>query len=188
LSADHADIPSPEGRGSNKRILVGKIATAHGVRGLVKVMVFAEDPKTLEKHGALSVAATGDTTITLKMKNSLGSKGGKFWLAEVEGVADRNAAERLRGTELWLDRDKLPKPKKNEYYIEDLVGLTVRDGNGTIGKIAGVHNFGAGDMLDIQPATGESFFLPFTKENIVKVDIADKTVTVELPEGIREVS
>jgi len=152
------------------------------------VMVFAEDPKTLEKHGALSVAATGDTTITLKMKNSLGSKGGKFWLAEVEGVADRNAAERLRGTELWLDRDKLPKTKKNEYYIEDLVGLTVRDGNGTIGKIAGVHNFGAGDMLDIQPATGESFFLPFTKENIVKVDIADKTVTVELPEGIREVS
>lgn len=171
-----------------KRILVGKIATAHGVRGLVKVMVFAEDPKTLEKHGPLSIAAGGDKTITLKLKNSLGSKGGKFWLAEVDGVADRNAAERLRGTELWLERDKLPKTKKNEYYIEDLVGLTVRDSSGAIGKIAGVHNFGAGDMLDIQPVAGESFFLPFTKENIVKVDVAGKTVTVELPEGIREVS
>jgi 16S rRNA processing protein RimM len=171
----------------SKRILLGKIATAHGVRGLVKVMVFAEDPKTLEKYGPLFKKGKGDDTLKLKLKNSLGSKGGKFWLAEVEGVADRTAAEKLRGTELWIEREKLPAAGENEYYIEDLIGLSVRDRSGNaIGTVAGLQNFGAGNLLDIQPTGGESFYLPFTRENIVKVDVAGKAVTVEIPEGIRE--
>jgi 16S rRNA processing protein RimM len=169
----------------SKRILLGKIATAHGVRGLVKVMVFAEDPASLEKYGPLFKKGSGDETITLKMKNSLGSKGGKFWLAETEGVSDRTEAEKLRGTELWIDREKLPAAGDNEYYIEDLIGLSVRDSKGkAIGTIAGLQNFGAGNLLDIRPNDGESFYLPFTKENIIKVDIPGKTVTIEMPEGI----
>ena len=177
--------PSPEGRGS-KRLLMGKIATAHGVRGLVKLLVFAEDPRSLEQYGSLYTSRDGDNVLTLKLKNSLGSKGTKFWLAEVEGIADRTAAEKLRGTELWLDREKLPAiTKDNQFYIEDLIGLNVRDKSGqALGAVAGVQNFGAGDLLEIKPVLGESFYLPFNKENVLKVDIQGGAVTVYVPEGL----
>ena len=177
--------PSPAGRGS-KRLLMGKIATAHGVRGLVKLLVFAEDPRSMEKYGALYTSADGEKTVTLKLKNSLGSTGTKFWLAQVEGIADRTEAEKLRGTELWLDKDKLPAiAKDNQYYIDDLIGLSVRDKSGqALGTVAAVQNFGAGDLLEIQPALGDSFYLPFTKENVLTVDIKGSAVTVHLPEGL----
>jgi 16S rRNA processing protein RimM len=169
-----------------KRIILGKIATAHGVRGLVKLLVFAEDPRSLEQYGSLYTSSDGGNVLTLKLKNSLGSKGTKFWLAEVEGIADRTEAEKLRGTELWLDRDKLPAiAKNNQFYIEDLIGLNVRDKSGdTLGMVAAVRNFGAGDLLEIQPVLGESFYLPFTKENVPAVDIKGGAVTVHLPDGL----
>ena len=158
---------------------------AHGIRGLVKVLVLAEDETLLNKHAPYT-AATGDKTLTLRLKNSLGNKDGRFWLASVEGIADRTAAEKLRGTGLWIDQDKLPKIKNpKEFYVTDLKGLRVIDQEGNlIGHIMGVDNFGAGDLLEIKPATGESFYLPYTQDNVVKIDMTAQTVTVDLPEGI----
>jgi len=162
-----------------KRVCLGKIATAHGIKGFVKVTVYSENPRSLDQYGPLFTDKTGDATIKISLKNSTG----KHWLATVDGINDRNAAEKLRGTELWVDRDKLPALKEGTHYHTDLVGLNIRDDSGKIlGAIIAIANFGAGDLLEIQPSTSESFYLPFTKDTIVKV--AQDGVTVRIPEGL----
>jgi len=172
----------PTGKGEDtKRVCLAKIATAHGVRGLVKLTVYADDPANLEMHGPLFTSETGAET----MKISLHKPMNKHWLAEIEGIADRTAAEKLRGTELWLPRDKLPTPEEGEHYYADLVGMAVVDDKGQdVGKVAAVHNFGAGDLLDVQPPAGQSFYLPFTKEYIL--EITGSVIRVNIPEGLIE--
>lgn len=164
-----------------RRVCLAKIATAHGVRGLVKLAVYAEDPANLEVHGPLFTSETGTKTLKISLHKPMN----KHWLAEIEGIADRTAAEKLRGTELWLPRDKLPEPEEGEHYYADLVGKTVIDSEEkNIGKVAAVHNFGAGDLLDIQPQVGQSFYLPFTKEYIL--EITGNVIRADIPEGLTE--
>lgn len=164
---------------NQKRIHIGEIATVHGVRGLVKVRCFGDDIETLEKFGPLFIAETGDKTVTLKLKHQAGGA----WIAEVDGITDRNIAETLRGTQLWLDRDALPE-LDDAYYYEDLVGLDVRDHAGqSIGKILAIQNFGASDLVEIQPVTGKSYFLPFTDDYVPNVDIDGGFIIVEIPAG-----
>lgn len=149
------------------------------MKGRVKIQFLGDDPKALEKYGPLYTSETGADTVSIKLKNSLG----KFWLAEVNDIDDRDVAEKLRGTELWLERDKLPTPKKGEYYIQDLIGLGVTDKDGkTIGRVIAFENFGAGDLLEIHPVTGQDFYLPFTKDNVLKIE--NGTVTVSIPDGL----
>jgi 16S rRNA processing protein RimM len=152
---------------ADTRLLLGKIVAAHGIRGLVKILVYAEDPCLLESPGIFT-APEGDATIRLKMKNSTG----KYWLAEAEGVADRNAAEALRGTELWLPRGALAEIENDgEFYIADLVGLAVeRESGAPAGTLVSVQNFGAGDLFEIKPPGEESFFIAFTSENVPVID------------------
>jgi 16S rRNA processing protein RimM len=160
------------------RICLGKVTTAHGVRGLVKVLVFGEDPYLLEEFSPLYTSEDGTKTITLEMKSS----GGKYWIASVEGVQDRNQAELLRNTELWVDRDRLPETEEEEFYISDLVGMPVIDTTDKkIGKVVDIKNFGAGDLIEIRPATGDSFYVPFTKEAVP--DITDEAVIIS-PEAV----
>ncbi|HEY8192240.1 MAG TPA: ribosome maturation factor RimM, partial [Alphaproteobacteria bacterium] len=106
-----------------RRVCLGKIATAHGVRGLVKVIVHADDPASLEDYGPLYTSESGDKTIKISLHNPMG----KFWLAVVDGVTDRTQAEKFRNTELWLDREHLPEAEEGQYYHADLIGLTVQD-------------------------------------------------------------
>lgn len=167
-------------RDSEKRICLAKITTAHGIKGQVKLHVYTEDPQSLEDYGPLFTSETG--TATLKI--TLASPMNKFWLANIEDIADRTAAEKLRGTELWVDRDKLPAPEEGQHYHADLIGLPAQDDQGSeIGKIIAVVNFGAGDLLDIQPPDASSFYLPFTKDYVRAVN--DGSVTVYVPEGLR---
>lgn len=164
---------------SSKRILIGEITTAHGIKGFVKVRSFVDDQTLLEGNGVFT-SETSATTILLKLKNSL--KGD--WVAEVKGITDRNAAEALRGTKLFIDRDRLPDDEDGDgFYVEDLKGLRVvnRDGK-EIGTIAGVENFGASDLIDIKPTSGDAFYLPFTEEAVLEVNLEAGTVVVELPE------
>ncbi len=155
------------------RICLGKITTAHGVRGLVKVLVFGEDPYLLEEFSPLYTTEDGVKTVSLEMKSS----GGKFWIATVEGIADRTEAEKLRNTELWVERARLPEADEEEFYITDLVGLPVKDTDGNdLGTVVDVKNFGAGDLLEIRPKTGDSFYVPFTKAAVP--DITDDAVIV----------
>ena len=163
---------------NTKRILIGEIATAHGIKGFVKVRAFVDDESLLEGDHVF-VKESGDKTIKLTLKNQM--KGD--WLAEVKGVADRNAAELLRGTKLYIDRDAMPETDDGEYYIEDLKGLRVIDKDGKeIGTVLSIENFGASDLIDIKPPAGASFYIPFTDDTVLGVDFDNGTVTVEIPE------
>lgn len=148
--------PSPSQ--TEKRIVVGKIATAHGVKGLVKILPFCEDIDLIEM--------AEEFTITLK------NPSGKYILAEIEGVNSREDVDAIKGTELTISRDQLPEPEDGEYYIEDLVGLLAI--NAQSGKDAGViiavHNFGAGDLLEIKPKSGgETYLLPFNDDHVPEI-------------------
>lgn len=161
------------------RIYIAKIATAHGIKGLVKLHVFADD-ETLA-NGMLFTSESGDKTLSLTLKNATA----KHWLAQIEGVTDRNDAEKLRGTELYIDKENLPDANDDEAYIADLIGLACIDKSKKhIGKIIAVENFGASDLLEIKPDGAESFYLPFTDDTIL--NISETTVTIEIPEGLLE--
>jgi 16S rRNA processing protein RimM len=166
---------------SQKRVLIGEIATAHGIKGLVKLRSFADDEKILQSV-PLFTSETGQQTLKLRLKNPLKND----WLAEVEGVSDRNAAEELRGTMLYIDRDQLPEPEEGEYYIEDMIGLKVVDNQGNdIGSVLAIENFGASDLIDIKPSVGgQSFYLPYTDETVLDVDMEDRKIVIEIPAGL----
>lgn len=148
----------------DKRIALGRIASAHGVKGLVKILPYGDDAGLLEQ--AL------DYKITLKNPQ------GQYILAEIHGVNDREAAEALKGTELFIARDRLPKIEDDDsYYIEDLVGLNAVDGADTaIGKVLAVHNFGAGNLLEISTRMKGSFMIPFSDETVPDVDLQNGLV------------
>lgn len=165
-----------------KRIRLGKIAGAHGVRGMVKISYFGDTPEALSDYGPLYTAETGDEKISLTLKGA----SGKHLLAAIEGIAEKNAADALNGTELWVERAALPAPPQGQYYIEDLVGLKALDNKdgSEIGTVTAVQNFGAGDLLEIKPKGQESFFLVLTKENVPVVDIDGGYIKIERPEEI----
>ena len=150
----------------DKRVALGKIHAPHGVKGLVKILPYGDDPALLEQ--------------VLDFKITLKNPQGKYYLAQVEGVNDRDAAEALKGTELFISRDKLPEIEDEDtFYFEDLVGLSTVDENGEeTGKVIAVHNFGAGDLLEIRPLKGEDYLLPFTDENVGDVKIQEGTLTL----------
>lgn len=163
-----------------KRILIGEIATAHGIKGFVKLRSFVDDATLLTGDNVFT-SETGDKTIVIALKNPL--KGD--WVAGVEGVSDRNGAELLRGTKLFVERDMLPETDDGEYYVEDLKGMKVVDKDGkNLGTVLSIENFGASDLIDIKPESGDSFYLPFTDDIVLEVDFEALVITVEMPETI----
>lgn len=153
---------------TNKRVCLGKIASAHGVRGLVKILPYGDDPSLIE---ALSPAYQGkhDTkTLGVRLKNP----SGKYILAEIEGCTSKEQADALRGTELYYDRSALPALDEGELYYDDLIGLTVREDDTEIGHVQAVDNFGAGDLLDIKPADGgPNFYIPYHDDYIIEANL-----------------
>jgi 16S rRNA processing protein RimM len=164
-----------------KRVCLGKIVSAHGVKGLVKILPFGDDPYLIETLGPVYTDETGSGTLEIIMKNSAGNK---YWLAFVKGVTERNGAEALRGTGIWVDKSTLPAIEdKHTFYHADLIGLKTIDESGAeIGEVVSVQNFGAGDLLEIRPQGRDSFYLPFNKANILEVK--DQTIAVSIPEGL----
>ncbi len=147
-----------------KRVCLGKISAAHGIKGLVKIFPYGDDISLLE--GELFTAEQGGETLTISLKNPLG----KYILAAVKGCTERNAAEALKGTALWTSRDALPGLGEDEFYIEDLIGLEARnEKDEIIGKVIAVENYGAGDLIEIQPVSGQSFLMPFNDETVIEI-------------------
>ena len=165
------------------RILIGRIGAAHGLKGEVVVQSFAAEPLDLKAYGPLTVES-GIKQFRFKSLRVAG----KGLIARIEGVDDRTAAEALRNTELFVERVKLRKPKADEFYHADLIGLSAHAPDGAlIGAIVGVPNYGAGDLLEIaQVGGGEALLVIFNRENVPVVDVAAKRVEVVLPAWVED--
>ena len=156
---------------------VGVITGPHGVRGLVKVKSFTADPSDLTAYGPLT-DETGSSAFDLDIR---GEAKGQF-IIKVDGVEDRNKAELLKGTKLFISRAALPQPEEDEFYHADLIGLaTVLPDGSEHGRVSAVHDFGAGDLLEIAIAGGGTVYLPFTLDAVPNVDLAAGRVTVDPP-------
>jgi 16S rRNA processing protein RimM len=159
-------------------ICVARIGAAHGVRGAVKLWTFTEDPLAVKHYGPLTTrdgARQFEVTHVREAKDHL--------VATLKGIATREDAERLNGLELYVARDKLPDTDEDEYYHADLIGLAaVNAADDPLGRVVAIHNFGAGDIIEIAPAKGPTMLLPFTNAVVPTVDLAGGRVVIELPQ------
>ena len=164
-------------------ILVGQVAGAFGVRGEVKITAFTEDPLSLLSYKAL-MRQDGSPGLTLVSGRA--QKGQV--VARAREVATREEAEALRGLKLYLPREALPPPDEDEFYLTDLIGLSAVDPAGeAVGQIKSVQNFGAGDLLEVDPAGGgPTWWLPFTRAVVPEVDIAAGKLVVVRPAEVGE--
>ena len=161
-------------------ICVARIGAAHGVRGAVRLWTFTEDPLAVMDYGPLT---TRDGARQFEVANERPAK--DHLVATFKGVTTREDAERLNGIELYVARDKLPETDEGEYYHADLIGLAaVNAANEPIGRVLAIHNFGAGDIIEIAPPSGPTMLLPFTNAVVPTVDLAGGRVVIELPQEI----
>jgi 16S rRNA processing protein RimM len=156
-------------------LLLGVVIGAQGIQGEVKVKTFTGEPEAVGDYGPLQDAGA---TRTFQLKVLRLSKGDVV-IARIKGVEDRNAAEALKGTELYVLRSALPQAGEGEFYFADLVGLTAMMSGRVLGSVTAVHNYGAGDMLEVKTEGGRSAMVPFTDDAVPVVDLAAGTVTVE---------
>jgi 16S rRNA processing protein RimM len=163
-----------------EQICVARIGAAHGVRGAVKLWTFTEDPFAVTRYGPL---ATKDGARSFEVAHAREAR--DHLVATLKGVTTRNEAERLNGLELYIAREKLPATGDDEYYHADLIGLAaVTTGGEPLGKVVAIHNFGAGDIIEIAPPHGATTLLPFTNAVVPTVDLAGGCVLIELPQEI----
>ena len=161
-------------------ICIARIGAAHGVRGAVKLWTFTEDPLAVKAYGPL---LTKDGARSFEVATAREAKG--HLVATLKGIATREDAERLNGLELYVAREKLPATEDDEYYHADLIGLAaVNAASEPIGRVTAIHNFGAGDIIEIAPAHGATMLLPFTNAVVPSVDVAAGRVVIELPDEI----
>ena len=165
-----------------QRILLGRIAAAHGIRGEVLIKTFTERPEDIAAYGPLDDGRGRALTVKVIRVTPKGV------IARVAGVNDRNGAEALKGVSLHVDRERLPLPDDGTYYHADLIGLAAVDPEGRpVGEIVGVYNHGAGDLLEVRLAgTGKTELIAFTDTFVPEVDLAARRVVVRLADaGIR---
>jgi 16S rRNA processing protein RimM len=159
------------------RVCLGQIGAAHGVRGEVRLHSFTADAQAITKYGPLETDSGGVVEIeTLRPAKN-------HFVARLAGVTDRNAAERLTNARLYVPRERLPElSNADEFYHTDLVGLAVVDRAGTqLGTVVAIHNFGAGDLIEMQQADGKTAMLPFDTATVPEVDVAAGRIVVEHP-------
>lgn len=159
------------------RILLGVVGRPHGVRGLVRVHSYTADPAELARYQPLLDDQGRQWTLRWRGE-------GLAELRDAAGqpVADRTAAERLTNMRLGVDRSRLPNPGEDEYYLADLVGLQAVDGAGApFGRVALVHDYGAGPSLEIARNGAAPIMVPFTRACVPDVDLAAGRVTVLPP-------
>ena len=151
---------APGDRGE-RRVALAAVAGAHGVKGEVRLKLFSDSVESLSRHKKLFIGDAERRLLSVR-------EGGKTAVARFEGVADRAAAEALRGSLVEVDRTALAPLEDGEYYHADLIGLAAVDRAGkAVGTIVAVENYGAGDLLEIERGDGKRSLIPF------KTGIAD---------------
>jgi 16S rRNA processing protein RimM len=161
-------------------ICVARIGAAHGVRGEVRLWTFTEDPLAVTRYGPLATQDGGRQFEVIQAREAK-----THLVALLKGIDSREAAERLNGLELYVARDQLPATDDNEYYHADLIGLAaVTSADVPLGRVTAIHNFGAGDIIEIAPLQGDSLLLPFTNAVVPSVDLQLGRVVIELPDEL----
>ena len=164
-------------------MLLGDIGRPQGLKGEVRIRSFTAEPAAIADYGALE-----DETGTRGIKIESLRTDAKGVVARIKGVATREGAEALTGTKLYVPRSRLPEHGEEEWYHSDLIGLAVLDQTGaSLGAVVAIHNFGAGDLLEIRPAAGgPDVLVPFTRETVPEVDVEGGRLTLVPPEGLFE--
>ena len=159
-------------------VCVARIGAAHGTSGEVRLWSFTAEPQAVAGYGALETAG-GARSFEIEALRP--APAGDCFIARLKGVTDRSAAERLRNLELYVPRARLPAPQPDEFYHADLIGLVVEDGRGrAVGSVIAVHNFGAGDLLEIRLVEGgDTVMLPFTAAVVPQVEIAAGRIVLD---------
>jgi 16S rRNA processing protein RimM len=158
-------------------LLVGVIVGASGLKGEVKVKSFTAQPTNIGDYGPLFAEDGRNFAI-----ESVRTLKGDVVVVRLKGINDRDSAETLKGVRLYVSRGALPETKKGEFYHTDLIGLRVEDTSGNrLGVVSAIHNFGAGDMIEIEDERGEMTMLPFTRSVVKEIDIAGARVVVTPP-------
>jgi 16S rRNA processing protein RimM len=159
-------------------LLLGRIAGAHGIRGEVLIHAYTSAPEDIVAYGPLS-----DATARRSFEIAIVRTTPKGVVARIAGIADRTAAEALKGVELYVGRDRLPAAAEGEFYHADLMGLAAVDPAGkVIGEIVAVQNYGAGDLIEIRLAgSAKTELILFTETEVPQIDIAARRAVVVMP-------
>ena len=162
---------------TSKLILVGRVAGAFGVRGEVRVTAYTAEPQALlaYRDRVRQDGSPGRTLLSGRVQKG-------DLIARIREIATKEEADALRGLLLHVPREALPEPEEDEYYLTDLIGMTAVSPSGeTLGKVKAVQDFGAGDILEIDPGRGATWYLPFTREAVPEVDIAGGKIVAVRP-------
>jgi 16S rRNA processing protein RimM len=166
--------------GSQRRVLMGLVLGAHGIKGAVRILSYAAEPEDIASYGPLEDESGGrkfSLTIVGKARGAV--------LAELEGIEDRDAAAALRSTKLYVQRSALPAPADGEFYWGDLVGLQAELKGGTaLGEVLAVHDYGGGPSLEVRREAGASVMVPFTNRVVPVVDLEAGRLVIDPPEGL----
>ena len=162
-----------------RRILLGRIAAPHGIRGDVVIESYTSEPQAIAAYGPLE-SEDGTRPIEIRVVRVTP----KGVIAHVAGVDDRTSAESLKGLSLYVERERLPAAAEGEYYRADLIGLAAEDRDGRkVGTVVAVENYGAGDILELRlEGRAKTELIPFSDAFVPVVDIAGGRVVVVLPE------
>ena len=169
---------------ASNQVCLGVITGAVGVRGEVRIKPYTAHPLDVASYGPV----TTKEGASFKLSNVKTSKGGIS--AKLAGIEDRDAASAMRGVELFVDRAKLPAPQEEEFYYVDLIGMDVETSGGEkVGTVNSVHDFGAGDLLEValwasDRSKSETVFVPFRKEVVVDVRLAEGRIVIDPPDGL----
>jgi 16S rRNA processing protein RimM len=167
---------------TNDRVLLGEFGAAQGLKGEVRLRSYTQDPAAIARYGALDDEHGRQVEIeSLRLTP-------KALIARIKGVTTREGAEALNHTKLYIARSRLPEREDEEWYHADLIGLAVIDGQGAaIGTVIAIQNFGAGDLIEIKPATGgPTVLVPFTRDTVPEVDVEGGRLVLVPPDGLFE--
>jgi 16S rRNA processing protein RimM len=172
------------GPAPDRLILMGVFGAPQGVQGAVRVKSLTHDPKAIGAYGPLSDAKRA----RLFAFDSLRPLKDDMLVARVRGVSTREAAAALTGVEVFARRDQLPPPSDDEFYYDDLIGLDAVDKSGApLGRVVALLNYGAGDIIEIAPASGgETLLLPFTKRVAPAIDFDAGRIVIEPPHEVED--
>jgi len=166
--------------GDSRNVLLASVIGAQGLSGAVKVKVFTASAESLARYGLLH-SNDGRTFTVTSVRAAKGDEA-VLHLAE---VSDRTTAEALRGVELYVRRDALPAPAQEEYYHADLIGLEAVLGDGTpVGRVRAIHDFGAGDTLELARPGAQPVMVPFTRAVVPAVELAKGQLVLDPPPGL----